>query len=140
MINIFVNTKTLGKRSRALTPELYPIPNGIQTLRGLIEAVVEHEVSQYNANQGEAMLLPLLTKEQIDAQSLSGKVHFGRIYSDKKADIKKAIDVALQGYEDGLFRVMINKTEAKLLDKAIDIKEGDTVTFIKLTFLAGRLW
>jgi len=140
MLNIFVNTKAIGKKSRALTPKSYPIPEGIQTLRGLIEAVVEHEVSHYNANKGEAMLLPLITQEQIDAQSISGKVHFGRIYSDKNADEKKAVDVALQGYEDGLFRVMINKTEAKGLGEAVEIKEGDTLTFIRLTFLAGRLW
>jgi len=140
MLNIFVNIKTIGKRNRALTPKPYIIPEGIQTLRGLIEAVVEHEVSQYNINQGEAMLLPLLTQEQIDTQSTSGKVHFGRVYSDKKADVKKAVNVAIQGYEDGLYRVMINKTEIEALDEAVKIKEGDTLTFIRLTFLAGRLW
>jgi len=88
----------------------------------------------------DAILLPFLTQEQIEDQSIAGKVQFGRIYSDKKADPQKAIDTTLQGFEDGLFRVMINHAEAETLDAPIAIKDGDTLTFIRLTFLTGRLW
>ena len=65
---------------------------------------------------------------------------FGRIYSDKKADPDKAAETALQGFEDGLYRVVLNDMEATDMDKPLDIKENDVLTFIRLTFLAGRLW
>jgi len=138
--NVYVNVKSIGKRKPALRSKPYVLNGDVTTLRDLITLVVENEVSLYNSKESDAMLLPYLAQDQIDGQSVSGKVSFGRIYSNKKADIEKAVATALQGFEDGLFRVLINDTEAKSLDVAVTIKDGDTLTFIRLTFLSGRLW
>ena len=144
--HVFVNVKSIGKRKPALRAMPYVLPDDVTTLRDLLISVVKSEVDSYNAKESdnakesEAMLLPFLTQEQIGDQSVSGKVSFGRIYSDKKADPGKAVDMALQGFEDGLFRVMIRDTEAETLDGPIVIEDGDTLTFIRLTFLTGRLW
>ncbi len=86
------------------------------------------------------MLVPFLTESEISDQSTAGKIGFGRIYSDKKADSKKAVETALQGFEDGLFRIIIGDVEATELDEPLTIHENDILTFIRLTFLAGRLW
>ena len=139
-LHILVNVKSVGKRKSALTGMPYTLPDIPATLRDLITAIVENEVNSYNAKETDAMLLPFLTQEQISDQSTAGKVGFGRIYSDKKADPQKAVETALQGYEDGLFRIIINETEIQGLDTPITIKDGDTLTFIRLTFLTGRLW
>ena len=118
----------------------YTLPDEISSLRHLIEAVVRQEVESYNSRGTENMLVPFLTEGEISAQSTVGKVSFGSLYSDRKADSEKAVATALQGFEDGLFRVLVGETEAVELDSPLEIREGDTLTFVRLTFLAGRLW
>jgi len=130
----------VGKRRPVLTQTPYTLPAGISTMRQLIEAIVRQEVETYNNRGLENMLVPFLLEEEIAAQSTTGKVGFGRLYSDKKADPEKAVLTAIQGFEDGLFRVLIREHEPESLDVPLNLCEGDTLTFIRLTFLAGRLW
>lgn len=139
-MQVFINIKSIGKRKPALEQKPYCLPDSIITLRDLLNAVVKTEARGYNAKEADQAILPFLTEAQIDDRSTVGKVGFGYIYSDKKADVDKAISKAIQGFEDGLFRVMINDTEVAELDMPLTIVEGDTLTFIRLTFLAGRLW
>jgi len=139
-MNIFINLKSIGKRRPALEKMPYALPDGIITLRQLIEAIVRQEVDTYNSRGLEHMLVPFLTEAEIVDQATVGKVGFGRLYSKKKADPGKAVETALQGFEDGLFRVLVEEKEAAALDSPVEICEGDTLTFIRLTFLAGRLW
>ena len=139
-MNIYIKLKSVGKRRDALNNTQYTLPDGISSLRQLIETIVLQEVNEYNSRGTENMLIPFLTETEIADQSTVGKIGFGRLYSDKKADPKKAVEIALQGFEDGLFRVMVGEKEAKELDGPFDIRENDTLTFIRLTFLAGRLW
>jgi len=139
-MNIYIKLKSAGKRRPVLDNTPYTLPDGIASLRQLIEAVVRHEVDEYNNRGTENMLVPFLTETQISDQSTVGKIGFGRLYSDKKANLEKAIKTALQGFDDGLFRVIVGEREATELDKPLEINEDDTLTFIRLTFLAGRLW
>ena len=139
-MNVFIRLKSVGKRRPVLESTPYTLPDGVSTLRGLIEAVVRLEVERYNAKGVDAMIAPFLTEAEIADQSTVGKVGFGRLYSDKKADLEKAVATALQGFEDGLFRVMVDENEATDLNLPLEIHEGQTLTFIRLTFLAGRMW
>jgi len=138
-MNIYLKIKSVGKRHPILDT-LYTLPDDITTLRQLIETVVRQEVEKYNNRGIDNMLVPFLTESEISDQSTAGKIGFGRIYSDKKADSKKAVETALQGFEDGLFRIIIGDVEATELDEPLTIHENDILTFIRLTFLAGRLW
>ena len=139
-MNIYINLKSVGKRRPALERTPYTLPEGIATLRQLIEVIVRQEVDTYNARGLEEMLIPFLTEVQITDQSSVGKVGFGRLYSDRKADPGKAVETAVQGFEDGLFRVLVEEKETEELDAPLKINEEDTLTFIRLAFLAGRLW
>ena len=139
-MNIYIKVKSAGKRRAVLEKTPYALPDNIATLRQLIEAIVRQEVEAYNSRGLENMLIPFLSEEEIAAQSTVGKVGFGRLYSDKKADPDKAVETAMFGFEDGLFRVVVGEDEATELDAPLAIAEGDTLTFIRLTFLAGRLW
>ncbi|MCL2200550.1 MAG: hypothetical protein FWB75_01170 [Oscillospiraceae bacterium] len=139
-LNIFINVKSIGKRKPALSAIAYTLESTPANLRELISAIAKKEAEAYNGKKKEAMLLPYLTQEQIEQQGIAGKVGFGRIYSDKKADPAKAVEVAIGGFEDGLFRVIIGERECTQLDSALDLKDGDVLTFIRLTFLAGGLW
>ena len=140
MLKVFVRVKTLGKKKDILVPTEYVVPAGIVFLRMLLTAIVEQEVNAYNQKDMDVQMLPFLTQEQLDNQAATGKVNFGRIYSDKKADAPKAVANAIQCWEDGLVRVFQNDVELEKLDDLIQIRENDVFTFIRLTFLAGSMW
>ena len=141
-MNIYVKLKSVGKRRTvpALENIPYYLPDGVDSLRQLIENIVRQEVEKFNSRGVENMLIPFLTEAEISDQSTVGKVGFGRLYSEKKAEPEKAVAAALQGFEDGLFRIVVNDVEIAEIDAPFTINENDVVTFIRLTFLAGRQW
>jgi len=139
-LDVYVKLKSAGKRRPVLNNTLYTLPDDVATLRQLIAATVRQEVAAYNSKGTDNALVPFLTQAEIEDASTVGKVGFGRLYSEKKADPDKAVEVALLGFEDGLFRVIVGESEVVELDAPLTINEGDVITFIRLTFLAGRLW
>lgn len=48
--------------------------------------------------------------------------------------------MALLAYKDGIYRVFIGDEEVKELNESLNIKEGDILTFIRLTMLSGGMW
>lgn len=139
-MRVFVQMKSVGKRAGALERIPYEIPDGTASLRALITAFVSAEVERFNAKGTEVQLVAFLSPEQIDAQARAGRVEFGRLFSDGKADAVAAVDVALKAWEDGLVRVLMGEQELDDLDASFDIPEDSTFTFIRLSFLAGRMW
>ena len=139
-MDIYVRVKAIGKRKDILAPALYTIPDGICSLRQLLTAVVQKEVDRYNNKEAEAQLIPFLTQQELDDQAKIGKVSFGTIYSDKKADPGKAVTNAIGCWEDGLVRVFMNEEELTDLDAPLTIEAQSVLTFIRLTFLAGSIW
>ena len=139
-MDIYVRVKATGKRKDILPPTPYSIPDGICSLRQLLSAVVQKEVAQYNNKETEAQLIPFLTQQELDDQAKIGKVSFGTIYSDKKADPGKAVINAIQCWEDGLVRVFMDEEELTDLDAPLTIEAQSVLTFIRLTFLAGSIW
>jgi hypothetical protein len=137
-IEVFVNIKSVGKRKPPLIKEPYTLPDNINTLRELIEAVVRVEVSKYNEKPSGVKLLPFLTDIEIENAETVGKIGFGRVYNKNKVSPDKATETAIEGFSDGLYKVLINDCEAENLDGEITLRGGDILTFIKLTFLAGR--
>ena len=139
-MDIYVRVKAIGKRKDILAPALYTIPDGICSLRQLLTAVVQKEVDRYNNKEAEAQLISFLTQQELDDQAKIGKVSFGSIYSDKKADPGKAVANAIGCWEDGLVRVFMNDEEVTDLDTKLVIEEQAIFTFMRLTFLAGSIW
>lgn len=139
-MQVYVRIKAVGKRKDVLEPSAYTIPDRITSLRQLLTAVVETEVDRYNQKGTEAQLIPFLTAQQIEDRAFAGKISFGAIYSDRKADKQKAVDNAIQCWQDGLVRVFVDEVEVTELDGMLSIRENAVLTFIRLTFLAGRMW
>lgn len=139
-MQVYVRVKALGKRKDVLPPKPYELPEGIGSLRELLTAFVETEVERYNSKEPELPLLSCLTAEEIEAQSETGKVSFGRLWSDQKADKAKAVQTAIQAFADGLVRVLMDEAELTELDEPLSVHEGAVFTFVRLTFLAGRMW
>ena len=128
-MKVFVRIKSLKKR-KSTELRSYELSEGIGTVRGLIAAFVHAELP----------LLALMSAEEIDDNAKAGKVAFGRLWSDNKADEAKAVEAAFAAFGDGLFRVLMDDEELKELDHPVKITEGTVFTFIRLTFLAGRMW
>lgn len=139
-MEVFVSLKSVGKRKKGIEKIAYILPDDITTLRDLIEAVVSRETAAYNDRGADNRLMDFLTEAKIEDKATAGKVDFGRLYSENRANPEKAVATALQGFTDGLFRVLVNEKEATELDAPLAIGAGNTLTFIRLTFLTGRLW
>lgn len=139
-MKIYVKLKSIGKKRPILENTPMELPDGISTLREILTEVVHNEVQRYNRKETDVQLIPFLTAEEVEAQAETGKVGFGRIWSDKKADPEQAVENAVQCWKDGMVRVFCNETELESLDEPVTIQEGDCFTFIRLTFLAGRMW
>lgn len=136
-----VNIKQVGSRRQAIASEPFEYPCVPQTVRELIEETVKICVAEYNSrvSAGDNEVKPL-TDEEISAKASVGKIAFGINYGEKKQDLKPAVDNAIQSFEDGLYRIFLEDTELSELSDCIDLKEDDTLTFIRLTMLSGRMW
>lgn len=139
-MQVFINVKQLGKRKQAINKiplELDPVPVSTSEL---ITAVVLQQVKEYNDRLAESELLKYLTSEQISDKAEVGKIGFDVNYNGKTAKESDAVMNALQSFEDGIFRVFVGETELETLSQTIQLKEKNELTFVRLTFLAGRMW
>ena len=139
-MQIYINMKTAGSRKPPLIKTLYEIPDSVSTVGELLKSLVEIEVERYDQRNADDKLITYLTEAQIEEQAVTGKVGFGRVYSDKKPDLEKAVENALQCYQDGLVRVFRNEKELEQLEETVHFESGDEITLIRLTFLTGRMW
>lgn len=139
-MKINVRMKMLGKRRPVLEGVPYEISDTVKTLRDLLAELVKIEVERYNQKDVDVQLIPFLSQGELKEQAAAGKVGFGRIYSGKKADAARAVDNAIRCFEDGMVRVFCGERELEHLDEEIGLREGDEITFIRLTFLTGTMW
>jgi hypothetical protein len=141
-MQITVKVKQAGKKHALIENRRIEIENiGKQPLLSdLIKAIVKHQVEEFNAKPLEKNLLPFLSKDEIAQKAEGGKVGFGSIYNEQKADVEKAQETALLAFEDGIFSVFADDEEIKKLDEKIRIEDATVFTFIRLTFLAGSYW
>ncbi len=139
-MQIFIRIKAAGKKKDVLQLTPYEINDNISTLRELLTDIVITEVNKYNNKKNDTVLTAFISQEQIDDQSLTGKVSFGDVFNDKKVEKNSAINNAIQCFEDGIVRVFMDETELAELDAPLTIEENGVFTFIRLAFLAGRMW
>ena len=135
-----INSIQIGSRKK-VSPVPFEYPSAPHTLRELITMTVEICAERYNerVRAGESAAKPL-SEEDIGNMALVGKIAFGINYGGREQDIRKALDNAVQSFEDGLYRIFLGKEEMTELDAALDLKENDELTFIRLTMLSGRIW
>ena len=141
-MQLTVSAKQLGRKHALIDKKQIEIddigPN--PTVQRLIEAVVEQQVQEYNSKPLEKSLLPFMDQESIDDAAGIGKVGFGSIYSEAKADPGAAKRIALQAYTDGLFALFVDNREFTDSKETIFLNPTSIITFIRLTFLAGSYW
>ena len=139
-MKIYANVKKAGSRRNALEKKEYDVPFSECRLGQIIAFFVEKEVQAFNSRSESGDMLTYLTEKDITAAASEGKVGFGSVYRDKKADLADAVKNALECFEDGLVRVFLNGEEITGINQEIKLSEGDVFTFMRLTFLSGRMW
>ena len=102
---IYAKMKRVGKQKKE---DLLPVPFELEkrpdTVRELVTALVRLSVSEYNERKEEGQVLRYLTKEEISSLASAGKVSFG-VRGGNDADPEKAVENALQCFEDGIYRI-----------------------------------
>ena len=76
----------------------------------------------------------------LDSGIQTGKVAYGDPMDDRKADEEKAVENALQCFDDGIVALFADGVRYTNRKEQIPLKEQSVVTFVRLTFLAGRMW
>ena len=137
-MKIIVNVKGLS-RKKVIHQEEMELKNKISTTKDLITELVKINVEKFNKKIDEKDILSIMTNEYIAEAARNGKIG-DEVHGDKKANLEKALDTAYLAFEDGLYCIFINDEQTEKLDDSLNLKDGDILTFIRLTMLAGRMW
>ena len=137
-MKIIINVKGLS-RKKVIYQEEVELKNKISTTKDLITELVKINVEKFNKKIDDKDILSIMTNEHIVEAARSGKIG-DEVHGDKKANLEKALDTAYLAFEDGLYCIFINDEQSEKLDDNLSLKDGDILTFIRLTMLAGRMW
>jgi hypothetical protein len=138
-----IEARATGRRRPLIPQWQIPLPPEFTgagrpvTLRELIAAVVEEEVLAFRERQVERRLVRVLSESEIEAQTQRGRIDSGGRTLKQEVDEGAAVGVALQGFEDGLYLVLIDEQQQRDLDEQVFLAPDSTVTFLRLVPLAG---
>jgi len=139
-MQIEISVKMLGKKRPMLENLPIQLPddfNDSTNLFKLVEIIVRQQVANFNKNREGDNLLRYLDSSQMQAMKKSGKISFGEVYNTKTADVEKAVQDALQAFEDGLYFVFIEDEKIEKLGEKIDLKPNAKILFLRLVALTG---
>ena len=141
---MFIELRQVGRKSRPLDGWAIPTPPGSDesdgggiTLRELIARVVRSEVAAFRERANGRRLVRALTEAQIADGARRGRIDPGGRESEDTVDPEAAVGAALQGFEDGLYLVIVDGVEQKSLDSQVYLTADSRLVFLRLTFLAG---
>jgi hypothetical protein len=141
---VLIETRLIGKKPKSLdswsipTPPAEPTDGGESlTLRHLIARVVRNEVQAFEQRERSRRLMRVLTEREVEAAAARGKVDLGGRPRAEPVEEDLAIATALQGFEDGLYLVLLDGAEQRDLDRPVYLTDESRLTFVRLTFLAG---
>ena len=137
-MKIIINVKGLS-RKKVIHQEEVELINKVSTTKDLVTELVKINVEKFNKKIDDKDILSIMTNEYIAEAARSGKIG-DEVHGDKKANLEKALDTAYLAFEDGLYCIFINDEQTEKLDDSLNLKDGDILTFIRLTMLAGRMW
>jgi hypothetical protein len=139
-----IETRIAGKKARSLDRWSVPTPppddnggDGGITLRDLIARVVRAEVTAFEKREHSRRFVRVLSESQIADGAAHGKIHPGGREPTGPVDESVAIGAALQGFEDGLYLVILDGVEQRDLGAQVYLQPDSRLVFLRLTFLAG---
>lgn len=154
-MKIKINVKGVSNRENKIQHIIYEYERSNMTLREFLTETVKLSVAAYNKkldakldsskdyyerSEDDSRLLTCLTNSKMADMAETGTISFGIVYGDTKADEEAAVQNALQCFADGMIAVFIGDMRYEDLEEIITLSEDSEVTFVRLTFLAGRMW
>jgi hypothetical protein len=141
---MYVETRLLGKKRRPLDGWSVPIEptsgdpgDGALTLRELIARVVRAEVAAFTQRERARRFVRVLSEAEIAEGAARGRIDPGGRPATGLVDAEQAVGAALQGFEDGLYLVVLDGREERDLDAQVYPTAESRLVFLRLTFLAG---
>jgi hypothetical protein len=141
---MLVETRILGKKARPLDGWSVPLEppfdgdgDGGLTLRDLIARIVRSEVAAFESRARARRFVRVLSDQEIARGAAAGRVDMGGRPVNGAVDEEAAVGAALQGFEDGLYLVILDGQEQRDLDRQVFPTPDSRIVFLRLTFLAG---
>lgn len=140
MKELKINVKSVSGKKSKITTRTMLFDENITTVGRLITAAVKTTVNEYNERRESSDLITVLTPELIEDKAQSGKVSFNVNYGESSPNLKTAVNNALEAFTDGIVVIFADEHKLDSLDEAVFINKIESLTFVKLTMLAGRMW
>lgn len=135
-MKIYISAKQI-KRRNTVTAYPYVFETVPKTLRQLIFQLVADGVSSYNHRITDSSANPVISQDDMDTMREVGKIGFGIPFGSRTVEQEAALDTALQGFQDGLYRIFVGDQEIEEVDAPLNLQEGDSLTIIRLVMLTG---
>lgn len=144
-MKLLFSVKQLGKKRPFIqykSIDVPLLPKQPNTLKDLLTEVVIQQVTEFNQKiedaKNEKNLFTFFEEYELQEEAQTGKVRFGAIYNDKKANLDKAIETVLLAFFDGLIAVFVEGNQIQKLDDKVLLEENTRITFVRFTFLVGQ--
>ena len=143
-----VQIKQAGKRENKIVSAKLILKENPSTIQELLTSTVKATYAMHNAKvnlqtafeNGDLSEVLLLSEEELQDRAAGGKIDFGFLKNDKMISEEKAVEVALQAFQDGLVAVFIDGKRYENEEDLITLTGEETITFVKLVMLSGRMW
>lgn len=139
-MKIRINVKGASRRKAAVVQQVREYPDRSMTVEAFLTETVRQNVREYNERKEAGEILRLFSADVIKEKAESGKVSYGDPMDERKADSEKAVETALQCFDDGIVALFADGVRYTERAQQMNLSEQSEVTFIRLTFLAGRMW
>ena len=146
-MNIRISVRSASRKAAAVTWRTAEYPDREMTVEDFLTETVRQNVRQYNERKDAEELLRLFLREneesieeKLENMAAQGKVAYGDTPNDKKADEEEAVQNALLCFDDGLVVLFADGVRYTKREDVIPLREQSEVTFVRLVFLAGRMW
>ena len=126
-MQIRINVKGASRKKASIIQQVREYPDTCMTVEEFLAETVRQNLEKQ-------------LEDRIQAGAQAGKVTYGDPMDDRKADAEKAVLNALQCFDDGIVALFADGVRYTRREEQIPLKDQSEVTFVRLTFLAGRMW
>ena len=132
-----ISGKVLGKSQNLFTTWQLDLPAQSSTLAELLTQIVTAEVSAFQLRQADRRMTKVLGLVDIEAGVAIGKISSGGSELDQVVDLQRAVETALQAFEDGFYLVFIDDRQQEDLKATVALTSSSELLFLRLTPLVG---
>ena len=143
-----VQIKQAGSRSSKITSATLLLSEVPQTVGELISFAAKSTYYTFKTKselteafqKGNLSSVIIYPEQSIADMAASGKIAFDFPLQNEKITEQNAVNTALEAFDDGLIALFIDDQRFENKNQPLTLTGNETITFIKLTMLAGRMW